>query len=196
MKRKSKQSNMTDRNCRRNSIDLRPKGIPSDPKQPRHHKSIFTEMFIEGDEPTVKKPVGISRFTENPDPKGRAAHAHTLSVTAYTGYEKSMQPWNRKSSRSSSEKLEVSDLPPSTRRKKGIIEKWAEGVGLKTTSSAGVSLENSEDAGEVAVVVHDGKDRDANISEIEREEQYEGDDELSSEDVVSSGEEKSKLRFG
>ena len=119
MKKKSKQSNMMDRNCRGNSIDLGPKAIPSDTKPSRHHKSIFTEIFIEGDEPTAEKPVGISRFTENPDPKGRAAHAHTLSVTAYKGYEKSMQTWNRKrsSSSSSSEKLKVSDLPPPTSRK-------------------------------------------------------------------------------
>lgn len=191
---------MTDCNCRGNSIDLGPNAIPSNPKPPRRHKSIFTEMFIEGDEPTAKKPVGISRPTENPDPKGRAAHALSLSVTAskaasmaYTGYEKSMQPWNQKSS-SSSEKLKVSDLPPPTRRKE-IIEKWAEVVSQKTTSSAGVNLKNSEEAGEAAVVVHDGDDRDADISEIEREEQYEGDDELSSEEV-SSGEEKSELRFG
>lgn len=192
---------MTDYNCRRNSIDLDPNAIPSNPKPPRRHKSIFTEMFIEGDEPTAKKPVGISRVTENPDPKGRAAHAHTLSVTAskaasmpYTGYEKSIQPWNQKSS-SSSEKLKVSDLHPPTRRKKENIEKWAEVVSQKTTSSTGVNLKNSEEAGEAAVVVHDGDDRDADISEIEREEQYEGDDELSSEEV-SSGEEKSELRFG
>lgn len=192
---------MTDCNCRGNSVDLGPNAIPSDPKPPRRHQSIFTEMFIEGDEPTAKKPVGISRFTENPDPKGRAAHVHTLSVTAskaasmtYTGYEKSIQPWNQRSS-SSSENSKVSDLHPPTRRKKEIIEKWAEVVSQKTTSSAGVNLKNSEEAGEAAVVVHDDDDRDADISEIEREEQYEGDDELSSEEV-SSGEEKSESRFG
>ena len=66
---------------------------------------------------------------------------------------------------------------------------------MKTTSSAGVNLDSSEEVREVAVV-HDGDDRDADISEIEREEQYEGDDELSSEGVVSNGGEKSKLRFG
>lgn len=99
------------------------------------------------------------------------------------------------SSSSSSEKLKVSDQPSPTSRKKEIIEKWTQGRSLKTTSSAGMNVDNSEEAGEVAILFMTVTGRDADFSEIKREEQSEGDDELSNEDVVSSSGEKSKLRF-
>lgn len=60
--------------------------------------------------------------------------------------------------------------------KNETIDKCAE-RGSPQTGSTGVNLKSSED-GAVAAV-HDNDDR-AKIFEVEKEEQYEGDDELSS----------------
>lgn len=61
-------------------------------------------------------------------------------------------------------------------------------------SSTGVNLENSK--GRVVAVVHDDDDGEFEISEVVREEHYEGDDELSSGGELSSGEEELRMRFG
>lgn len=60
-------------------------------------------------------------------------------------------------------------------------------------SSTGVNLENSK--GRVVAVVHDD-DGEFEISEVVKEEHYEGDDELSSGGELSSGEEELRMRFG
>lgn len=61
-------------------------------------------------------------------------------------------------------------------------------------SSTGVNLENSK--GRVVAVVHDDDDGEVEISEVVKEEHYEGDDELSSGGELSSGEEELRMRFG
>lgn len=190
--KKSKHSTMSDRNRRGNASGPDTNTIVHGPKPPRYTQSKFKELFSSDDEPTAKR-VRMPRPAETFDKNGSAVTAPPLSVTesnvpstasTYTGYEKPMQPVMPKSSGNGKPKVSVLPL---TYSKKEIIEKKAEVS--QETNSTGASLGNQEDGG-VAVVVDDD---DAKINGVksEEEEQYEGDDELSSGER-SSGEEKSE----
>lgn len=188
---KSKQSTMSDRHRHRNASGPDTNTIVYDPKPPRYTQSKFKELFSSDDEPTAK-PVSMFRPAETLDRNGGAVTAPPLNVTesnapstasTYTEYEKPMQPVIQKSS--GNEKLKVSVLPLSY-SKKEIIEKKAE-VSQETNFTA-ASLGNQENGGAAFVHADDG----AKIAGVksEEEEQYEGDDELSSGER-SSGEETS-----
>lgn len=187
--KRSKQPTMTERNRCGNASGPDINTIVHDPKPPRYTQSKFTELFSSDDEPT-DKPVRIPRRAETLDRNGSAVTGPPLRVTesnapsttsTYPGYEKPMQPVIQKSS--GNKKPKVSVLPPRYPKKK-IIEK--KGEGSQETNSTGASLGNQENRG-VAVVRGDD-DAKITITGVreEEEEQYEGDDELSSGEWSSS----------
>lgn len=181
---------MTDTHRRGNASEFSTNAIAPDRKPPRITQSRFKEMF--GDEPTAK-PVRMLRPAESLDKNGSAVNAPSPSITksnapsaasTYTEYEKPMQLVSQKSS--GNDKSKVS-LASNLLEKKRLLEKKAEGV-RRDRNSAGANLKNQE-AGGLAVVHHD--DVVAKITGVEKEEeQYEGDDKLSSGEL-SSGKEKS-----
>lgn len=186
---------MTDRNRHGNASGPDTNTIVHDPKPPRYTQSRFKELFSSDDEPTAK-PVKMPLPTETLGRDGSAVTAPSLSVTesnapstasTYTGYEKPMQPVMQKGS--GNEKPKVSVLPPNYWKKK-IIEKKAE-ISQEETNSTGASLGNQEKNYAAVAVVHDDDGAKITGDKVEEEEQYEGDDELSSGER-SSGEEKSE----
>lgn len=178
---KSKQLTMTDRNRLGNASGPDTNTIVHESKPPRYTQSRFKEMFSSDDE-LKAKPVRMPLPADTLDRDGSAVAAGPLSVTesnapstasTYTGYEKPMQPVIQKSSGNKNPKVSV--LPPNYLTKK-IIEKKAEVS--QETNSTGASLGNQENGG-VAVVHDDDGATMAGVKSVE-EEQYEGDDELSS----------------
>lgn len=176
---------MTDPTRRGNSSDLGPSAINPKPNQAASYTSRFTEIFVVETKPTAKS-VQISRSTENLDTDGSAVKVIAFSVTKskapsaetiHTGYEKPVQPGNKKSK--SCEKSKACVLP--TAYTKEIVVKWTEGV-IQKASVTGVDRKTSK-VGAVAVVVNEDG---AKTSEVEKEEPYEGDDELSSGEISSA----------
>ena len=187
--------------------------IVHDPK-PASYQSKFTELFSSDDKPTTtNKPVRMPLPTETLDrnrsaltatapPPLSVAESKTLSsASAYTGYEKAIQPLIKKSSgnrgnkKSGNRTPKVSVLPPTYyTQKEFIIEKKAEAS--QEMNSTGMCLGNQENWGGAVVHDYDGAKITGVVKsekeEGEDEEQYEGDDELSSGEQSSDEGEKSE----